>query len=66
MPITRRQTLKFGSAALAAMHPLASRAQAATPPIIASFSLLADMAQELAPAGAQVTALVGPDADAHV
>lgn len=66
MSITRRQTLTFGSAALGAMHPLVSRALAATPRIIASFSLLADMAQELAPAGAQVTALVGPDADAHV
>jgi zinc/manganese transport system substrate-binding protein len=66
MSITRRQTLRLGSAALAAMHPLTSQAQAAPPRIVASFSLLADMAQELAPAGAQVTALVGPDADAHV
>lgn len=66
MSITRRQTLRLSSAALAAMHPLASQAQAAPPRIVASFSLLADMAQELAPSGAQVTALVGPDADAHV
>ena len=34
--------------------------------VVASFSILADMARELAPAGTEVTALVGPDADAHV
>jgi zinc/manganese transport system substrate-binding protein len=47
-------------------HPLALRAQAQAPRIVASFSILADMAQQLAPAGVQVTALVGPDSDAHV
>lgn len=66
MPIKRRQTLCLGSAALAALHPLALRAQAPEPRVVASFSILADMARELAPAGVQVTALVGPDADAHV
>lgn len=64
-PIHRR-TFCLGSAALAALHPLALRAQAPAPRVVASFSILADMAQELAPAGVQVTALVGPDSDAHV
>jgi zinc/manganese transport system substrate-binding protein len=66
MALNRRQTLKLGSVALAALHPLAIRAQAPARHVVASFSLLADMAQELAPAGVQVTALVGPNADAHV
>ncbi len=34
--------------------------------IVASFSLLADMAQQVGGSAVQVTALVGPDADAHV
>jgi zinc/manganese transport system substrate-binding protein len=62
----RRRTLCLGSATLAALHPLALQAQAQAPRVVASFSILADMAQELAPMGVQVTALVGPDADAHV
>jgi zinc/manganese transport system substrate-binding protein len=66
MTLNRRQTLQLGSVALAALHPLAIRAQAPARHVVASFSLLADMAQELAPAGVQVTALVGPNADAHV
>ncbi|KNZ34568.1 MAG: metal ABC transporter substrate-binding protein [Methylibium sp. NZG] len=43
-------------------------APAATPPgrVVASFSILADMAREIAPAGVEVTSLVRPDADAHV
>ncbi|MCM0609814.1 MAG: zinc ABC transporter substrate-binding protein [Ideonella sp. WA131b] len=66
MTLNRRQTLQLGSVALAALHPLATRAQAPARRVVTSFSLLADMAQELAPAGVQVTALVGPNADAHV
>jgi len=78
MTMNRRQILQFGSAALPALHALTARAQAPAPApapgtapipaprIVASFSILADMAQELAPTGAQVTSLVGPDADAHV
>ncbi|MBI5719335.1 MAG: zinc ABC transporter substrate-binding protein [Burkholderiales bacterium] len=66
MTMNRRRALGLGGAALAALHPSASRAQSPAPRIVASFSILADMAQELAPAGAQVTALVGADADAHV
>ncbi len=64
-PIPRR-TLCLGGAALAALHPLAGQAQPPAARVVASFSILADMAQQLAPAGVQVTALVGPDADAHV
>jgi zinc/manganese transport system substrate-binding protein len=33
---------------------------------VASFSILADMVREVAPTDFEVTALVGPDADAHV
>lgn len=66
MKSIRRRTFCLGSAALAALHPLALRAQTPAPRVVASFSILADMARELAPAGVQVTALVGPDSDAHV
>lgn len=66
MPMSRRQALRLGSAALAAAGPLVVQAQAARPQLVCSFSILADMAQELAPAGIQVTALVGANADAHV
>ena len=62
----RRRTFCLGSATVAALHPMALRAQTPAPRVVASFSILADMAQELAPAGVQVTALVGPDSDAHV
>jgi zinc/manganese transport system substrate-binding protein len=62
----RRRTFCLGSATVAALHPVALKAQAQVPRVVASFSILADMAQELAPAGVQVTALVGPDSDAHV
>ena len=64
-PIIRR-TFCLGSITLGALHPLALRAQGPAARVVASFSILADMAQELAPAGMQVTALVGPDSDAHV
>lgn len=61
-----RRTFCTGSVAAAALHPLGTRAQPQAQRVVASFSILADMAQELAPSGVQVTALVGPDADAHV
>lgn len=66
MPIDRRLLIRAGFAALPALLPLTPRAQATAPQVVVSFSILADMARELAPAGVQVTALVGPDADAHV
>lgn len=66
MTLTRRRTLCLAGTTLAALHPLTLRAQTPAARVIASFSILADMAQELAPAGVQVSALVGPDSDAHV
>lgn len=66
MTMNRRQALCLGSATLLAVQPLSGQAQAQAPRVVASFSILADMARELAPAEVQVTALVGPDADAHV
>ena len=66
MASIRRRNLCLGTTTLAALHPIASRAQPAVPRVVASFSILADMARALAPAGIEVTALVGPDADAHV
>jgi zinc/manganese transport system substrate-binding protein len=61
----RRQVLWLGSAAVAALHAPGAGAQAAAARVVASFSVLADMARELAPPAVQVTALVGPDSDAH-
>jgi zinc/manganese transport system substrate-binding protein len=69
---TRRTTLKTltAVAAGAAAPWTALRAQpaapAARPQIVASFSILADMARELVPPAIEVSSLVGPDADAHV
>jgi zinc/manganese transport system substrate-binding protein len=66
---TRRTILKTLAAAsaapLTALHAQTA-APARKPQIVASFSILADMASEVAPAGIEVSALVGPDADAHV
>ena len=65
---TRRQTL----AALLALPgllslPWAARAQPTAPlRVVASFSVLADMAKEVGGPAVDVTALVGADADAHV
>ena len=53
-------------ACVAALLAPLTRAQTAPPRIVASFSILADMTRELAPAGTVVTSLVGPNADAHV
>ena len=61
-----RRALCIGVAGLATLLVLPARAQPATPHIVASFSILADMTRELAPAGTVVTSLVGPNADAHV
>ncbi len=59
-----RRALLLGLVAAAAL-PL--HAQTAKPlQVVASFSILADMTRELAGDAAQVTALVGPNADAHV
>jgi len=61
-----RLTLCIVVACVAALLAPPARAQPAPPRIVASFSILADMARELAPAGTVVTSLVGPNADAHV
>lgn len=55
-------------AAAVAAAAVAPAAAAAQPPlrVVASFSLLADMAREAGGPHVQVQALVGPDADAHV
>lgn len=60
-PVSRRS-------ALLQMAGIAAIAHGAEPPprVVASFSLLADLARELLPSGARIHALVGPDADAHV
>ena len=47
--------------------PLRAAEPAATPlHVVASFSIIADMVRQVAGDAAQVTALVGPDGDAHV
>ena len=61
-----RRTLLRASAALAAWPLAAWGAPGERPRIVASFSILADIARALAPADAEVSALVGPDSDAHV
>ncbi|MCM5680647.1 zinc ABC transporter substrate-binding protein [Schlegelella sp. S2-27] len=58
----RRRWLLAGATTL--VSPV--RAQQRRPRIVASFSILADMLREIAPPGFDVSALVGPDADAHV
>jgi zinc/manganese transport system substrate-binding protein len=62
--VQRRTLLWLGVAQAVASTALAQNA--APPRIVASFSLLADIVRELAPAGSDVTALVGADSDAHV
>ena len=64
LSLSRRAALLSG--AFAALCGHGAGAQPAPPRIVASFSILADMARELAPEGTEVSSLVGPDADAHV
>ena len=64
-----RRRLLTGALALGAAGsgPGLARSQPARPArVVASFSILADMVREVAPAGFEVQSLVGPDADAHV
>ncbi|WP_396266930.1 metal ABC transporter solute-binding protein, Zn/Mn family [Ideonella sp.] len=67
MLMDRRQALQCGLGVVAAgaLWPAAAQSGGAGP-VVASFSLLADMAREIAPLGSEVTALVGADSDAHV
>ena len=52
----------------AAAWPLARAAESTTPPlkVVATFSVLADIAREVGGTAVEVSALVGPNADAHV
>ena len=59
----RRDTLAL-PAVLAATAPRRAGAQRALP-VVASFSILADMARQIGGERVAVRALVGPDADAH-
>ena len=62
-PLNRRAWLRAGTALA---WPAAALAGPGAPGIVASFSILADMVREIAPADIEVGALVGPEADAHV
>jgi zinc/manganese transport system substrate-binding protein len=53
------------SLGLTSLVPFAARA-AEPVPVVASFSILADMVRQIGGAAVAVTPLVGPDADAHV
>lgn len=67
MTSTRRQTLVLGAAAWTALRAAPTQAQnPAAGRVVASFSILADMARQLVPSGVEVTPLVGADSDAHV
>lgn len=52
--------------ALAAPSPAWAQAPAAKPRVVASFSILADLAREVGGDAVEVTSLVGPGSDAHV
>lgn len=66
--IDRRHALALlGATLLAGAMPLAARAQTGNRlKVVASFSILADFAREIAGDRAMITTLVGSDADAHV
>lgn len=66
MPNASRRGWLRAAASLALVAPAASLRASARPRLVASFSLLADMLREVAPPEFEVSALVGPDADAHV
>ncbi len=68
-PARRRLLLALSglTAAGASGAPSASRASSPTPArIVASFSILADLMRQVAPRAVEVSALVGPESDAHV
>jgi zinc/manganese transport system substrate-binding protein len=64
--LQRRQLLMAGVALSCGPLAYAADTTASNTQVMASFSIIADMARELAPPGVQVGSLVGPDADAHV
>ena len=59
------KSLKFVSAAIAALM-LSSSPSFAKIDVVASFSILGDMVEQVAGDRANVTTIVGPDADAHL
>lgn len=59
------RSLKFVSAAIAALM-LSSSPSFAKIDVVASFSILGDMVEQVAGDRANVTTIVGPDADAHL
>jgi len=65
MKISRRAALGSAMATASATN-IPSAARAADPiPVVASFSILADLAAQVGGANIRVTSLVGPDQDAH-
>lgn len=65
-PRCSRRAVLAGAAAAGLIGPAFGQAPSPVARVVASFSILADMAREVAPTDMDVTALVGPDADAHV
>jgi zinc/manganese transport system substrate-binding protein len=65
MTCRRRHLLGSLAAALPALRSTAAWADEAPLPVVASFSLLADLVAQVGGPAVQVHALVGPDADAH-
>ena len=65
-PRCSRRAVLVGTAAAGLIGPAFGQAPSPTARVVASFSILGDMAREVAPADMEITALVGPDADAHV
>ena len=61
----KMNSLKFVSAAIAALM-LSSSPSFAKIDVVASFSILGDMVEQVAGDRANVTTIVGPDADAHL
>ena len=64
--LSRRHTLSFALATLP-LATLSSAARAATPvKVMVSFSILADLVQQIAGRRLHASMLVGPDQDTHV
>jgi len=66
MELDRRQVAGSLVAALALSTAMPRAARAASPQVIATFSILADLARNVGGSGIEVAALVGPDGDVHV
>ena len=64
--ITRRNIITFGTMVLAATGLPAARAQEQRLKVVASFSILGDLARQVGGDRIEVTSIVGPNQDAHV